>query len=71
MIEIKGAVEEFKSKRWVALVGLHFCIFSIGLYGSGLFWLANSAADYLVLVWGVVASLFGTVICRHWAEALR
>jgi hypothetical protein len=59
------------TRRWIALLAMHFCVFSIGLYGSALITLPTNAAEVIVLLWGVLASVFGLVITHHWQRTLR
>jgi hypothetical protein len=68
---MKAILEKLKNTRWVALVAMHFCVFSIGLYGSALFWLVHTPLDVVVLTWGVLASLCGFALTWHWQKTLQ
>jgi hypothetical protein len=58
-------------QRWLAVTAMHFCIFSVGLYGSAIFWLAHTPLDTIVLTWGTLASVLGAGLTHHWQNSLK
>lgn len=70
---IQKAKQAALTQRWIALIAMHFCVFSIGLYGGALFSLDNprNAVEIVLLLWGILASIFGFLITHHWQKTLR
>lgn len=57
--------------RWAALVAMHLCAFSVGIFGGALFWYVHGPLDVFLLSWGTILSVFGFVITHHRQNALK